>query len=676
MEIFRKSNFLYFFLILIMPAFSSAASSDVSDISEQSLSDEEIEQFANTNLEDFADLDIFSASKRPEKVREVAGSVYVITAKDIARTGVDSIPEALRMAPGVQVSRVSASSWAISIRGFNRQFSNKLLVLIDGRTVYTPLFSGVYWDVQDYPIEDIERIEVIRGPGGTLWGSNAVNGVINIITKEARKTQGNYASAKVGSHANTTEVRHGSKFDDINFYRVYGTFRNVSDFKRVGAEKSNDDSWSKGQAGFKSEIRDTANNKVAIQGDFYSGRRNSDLQTPTSTFPFVNNVDAGEDYSGANVMLKWNIPINDVQTTLQTYIDYVYRDSLPIIETEMITYDFDWQANYKYGRHDFVGGLGYRATNDNLENTPLFSYTPPSSSTSIINTFIQDKISLVAEKLYLILGSKFDYNDYTNFELQPNARVLWHINDKHSIWAAISRTVRTPSRGEDSFNRIAPAGLPLGFAYVEGNHSYESENLNAYEMGWRGSLRKNLYAEVNLFSNEYDDLRTSEVARVVGPTTFLTSRNNGYGETYGGEALAIWGVNNDWDLKFGYSMLKQNFHKPRGNTDTSLERDEQRSPSFQYSVTSDYDIMNNVSMNNSIYFVDDIAYYTVTGAKRFIKNYTRFDTTVIYKPKKNLELSITGQNLFDDNHQEFDEIIYSVPSEVPRMLYAQIKYKF
>lgn len=673
MRIFRKLNLSLFLSVMIFPVVSLAETSDKDDIN---ISDEELEQIANTDLEDFGDLDIFSASKRPEKIKEVAGSVYVITAKDIERTGVGSIPEALRMAPGVQVARTSAGTWAISIRGFNRQFSNKLLVLMDGRTVYTPLFSGVYWDVQDYPIEDIERIEVIRGPGGTLWGSNAVNGVINIITKEARKTQGNYALGKVGSHENLAEVRHGGKFNDINFYRVYSTFRNVSDFNRVGAERSNDDSYGKGQVGFKSELRDSSNNKVALQGDFYSGRRNSDLQIPTSSSPFVSNADAGEDYSGANVMLKWNIPINDVQTTLQSYIDYTYRDSLPITEQEMITYDLDWQANYKYGRHDFVGGVGYRITNDNLENSSLLSYTPPSSSTSILSTFIQDKISLVTDKLYLILGSKFDYSDYTNFELQPNARILWHINDKHSVWGAISRAVRTPSRGEDSFNRLAPSGLPLGAAYVEGNSSYESENLNAYEMGWRGSLRKNLYAEINTFYNDYDDLRTSEVARVVGPTAFLTSRNNGYGENYGGEALAIWGVNNDWDLKFGYSILKQNFHKPRGNTDTSLERDEQRSPSFQYSITSDYDITDKVSMNNSLYFVDDIAYYTVTGTKRFIENYTRFDTTLIYRPKKNLELSLTGQNLFDDNHQEFDEIIYSTASEVPRMVYAQVKYKF
>ncbi|MDX1949123.1 MAG: TonB-dependent receptor [Rickettsiales bacterium] len=667
-----KIKLLFVFLLIMCLSFNSHAQI-VEGVDLSSISQEEIDRLVNMSAEEYDQLDIFSSSKRPEKVKEVAGSVYVLKSKDIKKAGITSIPEALRMVPGVQVSRTTANSWAISIRGFNRQFSNKLLVLIDGRTVYTPLFSGIFWDVQDYPIDDIDRIEVIRGPGGTLWGPNAVNGVINIISKEARKTQSSYAKTTIGSHENAVEARTAFRTDDFDYYRIYANHKEFSDFKRVGVQRSNDDNWHKGQAGFRME---SVYNKFTLQGDFYSGRRNSDLQMPTSSFPFTRNEDLGEDFSGGNLMLKWNIPIGDVQSTLQTYVDYTYRDTLPILEQEIITYDFDWQFEYNTGRHNLTSGIGNRVINDNLGNTAHLAYRPESTNFNIFNTFIQDKISVIEDKLYLILGSKFDYNDFTNFEMQPNARVLYHINEDHSIWGAISRAIRLPSRGENSFERFAPAGLPYGLALIEGNPAYESENLNAYELGFRSNVKSNVYFETSFYYNDYSDLRTIDFNRMSGGSQILRINNNGFGETYGFDSFAIWGIKENWDLKLGYSFIKQNMHTHIGSTDTGLARDENRSPNFQYNLISNYRFSNQISMNNALYFYDDIIYYTGAGAKRYIESHTRFDTSLMYNPTDKIEVSLTGQNLFDDNHQEFDEIIYSTASEIPRMALLQVKYKF
>ncbi len=669
-----KNKFAIITLALIMQLATIAyAYGNEENFDFSSVTQEEIDKYLNMSAEEYDQLDIYSSSKRPEKVKEVAGSVYVLKSKDIKKAGITSIPEALRMVPGVQVSRTTANSWAISIRGFNRQFSNKLLVLIDGRTLYTPLFSGVYWDIQDYPIDDIDRIEVIRGPGGTLWGPNAVNGVINIITKEARKTQTSHAKTTIGTHENAIETRNSFRTEDFDYYRIYANHKEFSDFKRVGVERSNDDNWNKSQAGFRME---SVYGKYSLQGDFYTGRRSLDLQMPTSSSPFISNVDLGEDFSGGNVMLKWNIPIGEVQSTLQTYVDYAYRDILPILEQEIITYDFDWQFEYNVGRHNITSGIGNRVINDNLGNTAHLAYRPESTNFNIFNTFFQDKIALIDEKLFLILGSKFDYNDFTNFEIQPNARLLYHINDDHTVWGAISRAVRLPSRGENSFQLFAPAGLPYGAAFIEGNSNYESENLNAYEMGFRSNVRKDVYFETSFFYNDYSDLRTIDFNRFSGPTQILRVNNNGFGETYGFDSFAIWGIKQNWDMKFGYSFIKQNFHTHIGSTDTGLARDENRSPTFQYNLISNYNFNDKLSMNNALYFYDDIIYFTGTGGKRFVESFTRFDTSFMYSPTEDIEISLTGQNLFDDNHQEFDEIIYSTASEIPRMALLQVKYKF
>ncbi len=630
------------------------------------------------SLEELMNTQIYSASKRPEKLSDTAASVYVITSEDIAKAGVTSIPEALRMVPGVNVAQTNANTWAITIRGFNYQYSNKLLVMIDGRSVYTPLFSGVYWDSQDYILDDIDRIEVIKGPGGTLWGANAVNGVINIITKEARKTQGNYSSVTLGTDKQgAIEYRYGGKTKNLGYYRVYGKLNNQGELSNVETHAENNDDWNKGQSGFRYDFRDWNYDKVTLQADIFEGRKSYPWTlSNTVGSPFIDNILTNERFQGANAMLNWNIVTDKFNTDIKAYMDYTGRNDLPVLKQEIYTQDISIQTQYNYGIHSLIGGGEVRYITDSINNTPYISYSSPDSSVSILSTFLQDKITVVEDKLFLTLGSKFDYNDYTNFEMEPNARISYQINDHHSLWAAISKAVRTPTRGEDGFNTygITIPGAPLGTLSVTGNHSYGSENLTAYEIGYRGDITEKMFLDVSAFYNDYSDLRTTEA--ISG--SVLTSYNNGYGETYGIEAYSVIGITDKWDIKPSYTFLIQSFHTPPGNSDTLLAGDEERSPENQFSLGSFVNITPEINWDTNLYYVSNLHYFANggTGPRTKIDGYARLDTQVRWNVMKDVELSLIAQNLLDDQHQEFNEILNSTPSEIPRAALARVKVKF
>lgn len=634
----------------------------------------DLEKLANMSLEELMEVQIYSVSKRPEKLSDTAASVYILTSEDIKKSGATSIPEALRLVPGVSVAQSNANTWAISIRGFNRQYSNKLLVLIDGRSVYTPLFSGVYWDTQDYVLEDIARIEVIKGSGGTLWGANAVNGVINIITKEARKTRGQYTSFTAGTGGQgVVEYRYGGRVDKINsddYYRVYGKSSITEELPSVTNNADNNDDWNKGQAGFRYDFRDWDFNKVTLQGDFMNARKTYPFILPQTGNAAPVRILSAEDFKGGNMMLKWNLPTEKFNTDVQAYIDYSARDVLPVLKQEIVTYDLDVQTQRKIGRHSLIGGAEFRYIQDNLVDSQYLNYTPDESTQSIVSAFLQDKITLVDEKLFLTLGSKIDHNDYTRTEFQPNARISYNITEDHTLWAAVSRAVRTPSRGENGL-RLAPTGFAIGNAFQEGSRYYDSEKLHSYEIGYRGDITKDLFFDISTFYNKYYDLRTFELTN--GAPLTLTARNNGWGESYGVETYAIYGVTKKWDLKLGHTFLLQNFHE--NTTDTSLQRDEERTPENQFTIGNYVKLADNVNWDSNLYYVSNLHYFS-GASRRTIPAYARLDTQIRWQPYKNMELSLIGQNLTDDKHQEFDEVIYSTPSYMSRAFLARISYKW
>jgi len=397
-------------------------------------------------LEQLMTVEITSASKKEEPLWDSAAAVFVITGEDIRRAGMKSIPEALRLAPGVQVAQFGANRWAISARGFNATFSNKLLVLIDGRTVYTPLFAGVFWDAQDTLLEDIERIEVIRGPGGTLWGANAVNGVINIITKQAKATQGGYVEVGGGTEERGfVGTRYGGRIGSDLFYRGYFKYANHDNLVTATGHEGIDD-WRTYRGGFRLDWEPSTRDTVTVQGDLYKGDFGQTLPIPSLLPPFSATRESRDDFAGGNVLSRWRHRMADRrETSVQFYYDRTHRDELLFHETRD-TVDLEFQHRFPLGaRHDLIWGVDTRVTIDALNkiNSPTLVFEPRRRTDHLVSGFIQDQIALIHDRLMLTLGSKFEHNSFSGFEAQPNARLVYSPNAWNRVWTAVSRAVRT-----------------------------------------------------------------------------------------------------------------------------------------------------------------------------------------------------------------------------------------
>lgn len=625
--------------------------------------------------------DIYSLSKKKENAFDASSATYVIGSEDIRRAGVTSIPEALRLAPGVQVSRIDGNKWAITIRGFDRQFSNKLLVMIDGRTVYTPLFSGVFWDMNDYVIEDIDKIEVVRGPGGTIWGANAVNGVINIITKNAVQTQGAYASQVVGNEDKSiTEVRYGGKTATNDHYRIYAKKLIRDGATKFSDAKSNNDGTVQDRAGFRYDVTSIKDNSISVHGDILSGKA-------SNYFTFDRDInDKGS--RAANLMVSWDKTLSKKSSfTLQSYFDYDQFD-LPVLKRSARTFDVDFQHFYNFSKENqFIWGFGYRQIVDDIEQSNALgsdfipiAYYPDKRNDEIYSAFIQDKIGLIEDKLYWTIGSKFLSNDYTGFEYQPNTRLTYYPSRNQTLWAAISRAVRTPTRGEISFDI---KDYPSGYSVSLGSPQAESENVLAYEAGYRIKPTNKTLIDLTSFYNQYSKLRTYEDIGVGG--TAIAS-NLGSGESYGFEAVGKWQVNNDLRLEASYDYLSMNLGVSRNSTDATtsvlaasdrLQLAEGQSPKNQFRLRSYYNITPKIEFDNMIYYVDELPLAkTSSSDENGIPAYIRLDTRIGYIATKNLDFSVGIKNLLDDRHSEFKAASYNVRTEIARTFYFKAVWQY
>src|SRR5882757_1888484 len=475
---------------------------------------------AAMSMEDLMNMQVTSVSKRTQKVADAAAAIFVITLEDIRRSGATSIPEALRLAPGLEVARIDENKWAIGSRGFNGRFDNKLLVLIDGRSVYTPLFSGVYWNIQDVLLEDIDRIEVIRGPGATLWGANAVDGVINIITKPAASTQSAIVTAGGGTEERGAGgVRYGSKIGDATHYRIYGKYFDwgPSDYIAGGTAH---DGWDAIRGGFRADWTPSGANSLTIQGDIYRSNYNETLTVPTLSAPYSNTFPNNGTYSGGNILGRWNHSTEGGSMSLQMYYDNTTTVDHSLFEDHQNIFDIDFQDGFHAGNHQqFLWGLGYRAILDGNDSSITVSLRPNQVNLNQFSTFLQDEISLADNHLRLTLGSKLEHNTFTGFEVEPNARLLWTLTPNQSVWTAISRAVRTPALTEEGL-RLNSAVIPPGTLVnptpfpavitVFGSHQFHSEDLLAYEFGYRMQATSNLSLDIATFYNRYSNLRSAE----------------------------------------------------------------------------------------------------------------------------------------------------------------------
>ena len=600
------------------------------------------------SIEQLANVAITSVSKSPQSLASAPAAIFVITQDDIRQSTATSIPEILRLAPNLQVAQLSASSYGISARGFNHSTgtANKLLVMMDGRVVYSPLFSGVFWDAQNTVLDDIDRIEVISGPAGTLWGSNAVNGVINITSRSSKDTQGNLFDIRGGSLSDTISARHGGALDENTTYRVYVTALHDRNLSRMDG-KVGSDGWDNVQGGFRADWGD-AGDTITVQGDLYRG-----------TSEPVPGAVANGTIGGQNLLASWTRQFDDTTAIkTQVYYDNARRTLTSGIRAGVDTFDFDTQYNFAAGpQHSIVVGGGYRTTDDTFIAGPGTSFLVPSHRVlGLGNIFAQDAISL-SSAVTLTLGLKLEHNSNTGWEFMPDSRLAWQVSETSLLWFSAARAVRTPSRFDtDLYATGTFAGGP----------DFTSEDLLALELGYRAQPAADLSFSISTYFNIYDDLRTVEAS---GPAVFpLVVKNGMRGNTYGVEA---WGryAPRDWlRLKAGVSALRKELHLVSGSRDIFGVQFAGNDPSYQFQLQSDIDLSSDVTLDVGLRSIDRLA-------SPAVPSYVEADAKIDWRVVDGFHISLAGVNLLHPRHQEF--INASLPAlAVPRSIYLEAGLQF
>jgi iron complex outermembrane recepter protein len=634
---------------------------------------------AQLSLEQLGNVEVTTVSKEPEEVWQTPAAIYVLTQEDIRRSGATTIPEALRLVPGVEVARIDSDHWSIGVRGFGSGFSKSVLVLIDGRSVYTPLFAGVYWDVQDTLLEDVERIEVIRGPGGTIWGSNAVNGVINIITKNAKDTHGTLASVSGGDlDKGEGEIRQGGEIGDSLDYRVYG--KAFARGPELHPEDPNYDDWSQERGGFRMDWDKGSNDTLNFQGDIYHGD-DGEITSVGSFSPPSQITLAGNDIvSGGDLMGRWQHNFaggSDIQ--IQTYYDRTDRHALQYGETRN-TFDVDFLYHRKWGnRQNILLGTGLRVSPSHFTQTiPGLNFTANHQTDSIYSGFAQDEIQIVKQKLSLTLGTKLEDNSFNGFDIQPSARLLWTPRLRQSFWAAVTRAVRTPSRLDTDLELFeylgnVPNSAVQVYLEVTGDPTFAPEQLLGYEAGYRQLITPKFYVDFSAFDNKYDDLASYGPGTSAVKTTPLLYlllaepyANGIKGTTEGFEVAPSWSPTNWWQLKGSYSYLHLSTQDKPGFTDTGTVA--------MYNGSSPHDgVVIQSLLNLPKRFEFDLTYRYVSALPaQDVSAYSTVDARVGWHTG-DFEFSLDGQNLLQPEHGEFGNTPGPVVG-IRRTVYAKVTW--
>ena len=643
-------------------------------------------------IENLMNVEVTSVSKKGQKLLRTAAAVFVITQEDIRRSGATNIPDLLRMVPGLDVAQINGSTWAISARGFNAQFSNKLLVMIDGRIVYTPNFAGVQWDAQDLPLEDIERIEVIRGPGGTVWGANAVNGVISIFTKKAGETRGALIEAGAGNVAQGFgTVQYGGKLNKGTDYRIYTKYFNRGQMLDLSGQNGAD-GWHMLRSGFRTDSTLSSKDKLMIEGDLYSGREGElGFELPSVTSPGFVPISEQINLGGGSLESVWNHAYSDrSDSTLQVSFNrYKRRD--PLGPETRDTFDLDYQQHIAWSeRQDIVWGAGYHYTTDNIGGSLTVFFNPPSRALQVFNAFVQDEIALVPDRLFLTAGTKLEHNDYTGLEVMPSVRMTWAPSDHLMFWAAVSRAVRAPSRNDTNLvvniGGFPGAGGVPNLLRFFGNPQFKNEGLIAYEIGYRATtLAGRLSLDIATYINDYDDLQTTEPSTPFFESTpppphlvqTLMYQNLMHGETHGIEIASNWKVTGRWALSPGYALEEIHMHTDPTSSDVVTPLFvEKGAPRHSAQLRSHFDFGHGLAWDVSTFFVDRLSNQGPSTVE-VIPAYTRLDTGLSWKLRKGFSISVVGQNLLQDHHVEFQDVFGSMQSsQVKRSAYAKLTWQF
>jgi iron complex outermembrane receptor protein len=642
------------------------------------------QDLSQLGIEDLMKIQVTTASKQAQPLSAVPAAVYVITQEDIRRAGATTIADALRMAPGVEVAQIDANKWAISIRGFNNRFADKLLVLIDGRSVYTPLFAGVYWDMQDTLIEDIDRIEVVRGPGAALWGANAMNGVINIITKSAKETQGSLATITAGTvRRGEAAYRLGGRLSDNAHFRLFGKAFGVQDSLYPDSTRGKD-GWDSLRGGFRVDWDRGAAEKLLFEGEVAGDKEGQRSDYPTLVPPYIVTRDETYPASAWHLLGRWTrTAASGAETSLQAYFSHDQRNSIETFYA-LDTFDFDLQHRFAAGRRTtLTTGLGFRHEADRTETNPFSQYTPAAKTDALWSAFVHSETA-VSPTASLILGARIEHNDYTGFEIQPDARIAWSPDSRSTLWSAVSHAVRTPSRVDADGRLFAfsgpdpQSGLPYQGDIV-GNAAFRSEEVTAFQLGYRIQPVSRATVDLAAFYNDYSHLRTFEMgapAVVMAPAPHLyvpyLTGNSLYGQTHGLELALNWNVSDRWSLKAGYTYFESNLKLAQGSTDPlGINGPDGRgqNPRHQFNIRSHVALGGKVELDANVYFVDSLPYQSVP-------QYARMDLRLGWSPRKGVEASLGAQNLFGAPHKEFSSSLYEDPALMERSVYGKLNWRF
>lgn len=587
------------------------------------------------SLEQLSDIVVSSVSKQDEPLARAAASIFVISADDIRRAGATSLPEALQLVPNLDVARANANQYAISARGFNNILANKLLVLIDGRTIYTPLFSGTFWEAQDILLEDVERIEVISGPGATLWGANAVNGVINVIMRPASATQGGLLATRAGDAQYDGAVRYGGTRSD-GHYRVYGKTVSRNNTTLTNGNPVGDDA-DHGQVGFRSDW-DRSGDSYTIQGDAY----HSDIDGQ------------GREFSGFNLLGRWTRHLPEgAQLKIQAYFNRDFRDHANTFEERLDTYDVELQHALKpHGQHRLLWGLGIRHHDDEVENSPAIVFLPPERGIDRNQVFMQDQIALRPD-LELTLGIKAEINTYTDTEFLPNARLGWTPAEGHFLWSALSRAVRAPSRVD---RELSVPGV------VAGGSNFTSEVIKVFELGYRAQPLAQLSYSITGFYHQLENLRTLEPS----PTDPQVA-NDREGHVQGIEGWGAWQSGEGWRLSAGFVRQQKILRLRPGAVDLQTPSAEGNDPDTWYKLRVAFDIGRHREL-------DVMLRHYGQRPDPQVPSYTTVDMRLGWGMARDAELSVLAQNLLNRRHPEWG--VATNRAELERAVFVKLRLDF
>lgn len=640
---------------------------------------------ADYSLEDLMNMKVTSVSAKEQRISKAAAAIYVLTSEDIRRSGATNIPDLLRLVPGANVEQISANAWSISIRGFADRYANKLLVLIDGRSVYSPVFSGVMWDAVDVPLEDIERIEVIRGPGGTVWGANAVNGVINIITKSCASTEGGLVSVRAGSELRPEgHLRFGAKAGPSASFRVFGQGFQIAPSQAAAGGEAND-GWYLSHGGFRSDWSLSDRDGLTVQGNFQRA-----IADETGPVIFANALPAQAmlndrvGTSAANVLGRWKHTLaGGSEMTWQVYGDYFHRRQQGIDYSHNVV-DVAFQHHVTFGsRQDIVWGAGARDAGTQFIAGYAVAMEPPRKSDRLVSAFVQDEVKLTND-LWFTAGSKFEHNDYTGFEWEPSAQLLWSPDDDRAAWISVARAIRQPSR-VDAGVRYAEAvipGQPLGLVQAVGNPNLLPERLYDVEAGYRARLSGRLTVDATAFGSFYRDLvaylpQTPYFTANPGPPHVvvpMTATNALRGRSVGAEVFFNLEITPRWRISPGYSELHLSTEPNPGYPALAKSTLPLNSPSHQFQFRSLLKLRHNVEWDNTFFWVSSLN----DGATPAGSNpaYARLDSRIGWRFRESLDLSVSGQNLLQPSHAEFPDAIGLLHTRIKRSAFAKMTWTF